>query len=331
MVVLFLLPFKISGQDISAAYIRCSSVQTSTSAYKYTYTVVVASEATSAPRPSINQHYFVETNQVQFSLNTSELKNGVIVTTYTGSFTHTGPGYAPSWVLDTFRIANVRNIENSNKQPIYVFCRQYIDNITRINESIKVYNFPPQLTLVGDRVYYDPQVKDPDSDSLSFHLLSCFTESTSSYYIPGNVTFSSSNGEISLSADSIGFYAFCVEIREWKKGTTGIYQVAHSTLFDYVLDVSATVGLLEDGSCKEVTVFPNPSIDRVYLQIDSCFSEAPTDFIIYDLKAEVVLSGRFPSADNNMIEISGLTPGLYFIRITMGDEYHIEKFAKLPG
>ncbi len=64
-----------------------------------------------------------------------------------------------------------------------------------------------------------------------------------------------------------------------------------------------------DTETKEFSVFPNPADDYIMISVDQ-----PKDFTISDIFGKIVLTGTI-SSDNQQIDISELSCGMYFIKI----------------
>lgn len=63
------------------------------------------------------------------------------------------------------------------------------------------------------------------------------------------------------------------------------------------------------------TVFPNPAMETVYLQIETGVGQR---FDIIDLTGRVVLSTQLINSSNQPVDVSGLKSGMYYIRLESG-------------
>jgi len=75
---------------------------------------------------------------------------------------------------------------------------------------------------------------------------------------------------------------------------------------------------------SQVKLFPNPSTDRIYLDLGE-FQHDLTSIIIFNAMGQQVKTVR---AVNNEIDISELTNGLYFIELEIGHNRLIKKVIK---
>lgn len=64
-----------------------------------------------------------------------------------------------------------------------------------------------------------------------------------------------------------------------------------------------------ENTAREFSVYPNPADDYIMISVDQ-----PTDFTISDIFGKIVLTGTI-SSDNQQIDISNLSSGMYFIKI----------------
>ncbi len=313
--LLIVLSTKIFSQDIKGAYIRTAWVPTFTYTYAYNYTVTVLTDiASNNNRPQIPVNFIFTSNISTYSLCTYSEINNVGVSTYTGTYTYGGAGYYPMYYLDTFKVASINNLSSSQTQSVLATCKQYLYNSNNSwrNISCRINNFPPHLSVFGNKVLYDPMVTDAEGDSLSYSLINCYN--TTSYYIPSDVTISPSTGVMSLSKDSLGVFAFAMEIREWKKNTSGTYQLAQVTGVDFVIDIDATVGIKKtDLKNSDIRLYPNPIIEKLNLDFHSpIISE--TKITIGNSLGQIVYSLNNVSQKQEL-DLSFLTSGIYFLKI----------------
>ena len=72
-------------------------------------------------------------------------------------------------------------------------------------------------------------------------------------------------------------------------------------------------------------VFPNPSTDKLYIKSPTFTDKV--NYEIIDVFGKAVLEGNFYTSD--YIDISGLSEGIYFIRVVSGTEIAANKFIKI--
>lgn len=328
--LLLLLVFSIEAfsQDIKGAYIRTEWVPTFTTTYAYTYTITLLTDLSfDNSRPTIPVNFIFTSNVATYSLSAYYETNNIGVSTYTGTYTYGGAGYYPMFYLDTFKIVNINNLGSSQTQSVLATCKQYLytNNNSWTNKSCKINNFPPQLTVSNNKVLYDPMVTDPDGDSLSFSLVNCFN--TTSYYIPSDITISPSNGVMTLSKDSLGTYAFAMEIREWKKNTSGNYTLAQVTGVDFTLDINATVGIKDLKSENAmVKIYPNPAFDKFTLEFESEL-KIQTNLTVFNTLGQEVYQMNNVSQKKEL-DLGFLKHGVYFFIVQNSSGRQLLKLVK---
>lgn len=105
------------------------------------------------------------------------------------------------------------------------------------------------------------------------------------------------------------------------------YSVVSDTIsasFYYEPSASTPTGL-EDKSLSNVSVYPNPASEAIYLDIPQ-----PVDFVsvrIFDLNGKVVITAN-EIDKNSGINIGWLTEGMYWIQIQADDSVIMKKFLK---
>lgn len=164
---------------------------------------------------------------------------------------HTYPG-AGTYLIRTFdrnRNDQVVNIPNSVNQPFYVEAYLVITSFTGANSS-PVFNFPPIDKACALKCFYhNPGAYDPDKDdSLSYEI----TASRGTGGVPvvgyttpdpgtgGNYGIDARTGLVTwCKPQAIGEYNIAFIVKEWRKNTSGIYQLIGYVLRDMQVIVEA--------------------------------------------------------------------------------------------
>jgi len=190
---------------------------------------------------------------------------------YTITHTYSGPGNYLVRSLDPNRNQGVMNIPNSVNLPFYIESLLIINSFTGANSSPE-FNFPPtDRACVGKCFYHNPGAFDSDGDSLSYVI----TESRGEggQVVPGYSYPATGGGTYGIHAttgvltwctpQAQGEYNLAFIVQEWRKNTSGKYQ-----LIGYVLRDMQVV----------VVTCPNNDPPNIILPPDTCV-EAGTQII----------------------------------------------------
>lgn len=333
LLLLFTFVFVASqnkAQDILGAYIRSQYVPTTntfTPVYEYSLTVTLLTDASlNIPRPTITLTFTGPSNETFSLISTSPASNGIIVKKYAG--THTYPGPSPPQThlkvnyLDSFRVTGIKNISIAETQSILAETRIFANTISMTNTTVVIANEHCNLSVSENKVLFDPGISDPEGDSLSFSLVNC---ATNNYRLPVGAA-TGSTGVVSFSKDSIGLYAFCLQINEWKKNIFGLWQGNGVTFFDFVLNITSTVGILKFGVKHNAEVYPNPVKDKLTLDFIRPNSQLIKVNIINTL-GQLVFGLNCPSQKQEL-DIRFLPPGIYYLKLEDQNENRVIKIIK---
>lgn len=326
IIVFVFLARVFSAQDIKGAYIQTNwipSTNTIAPVYQYSFTVVLLTDAKlNVPRPAVTVTFSFGQTET-FSLTSSHIDGkGNVVKKYSGS--HTFPGSNPDGTyyyarfLDTFRIQGIRNMTNSNTQPICAEARLAANPFVGSKNSGTITNFPPTIDVLGNQVIYDPLFVG-SNDSVSYTLLNYC--SPSGYYIPNGVILSPTSGILSFSKDSLGLYSFNLKINEWHSDVTTLKKIIRTTYVDFLIDINSTVGFEEKGyNGNSINVFPNPTEKGVQLKFSS-YEKGSIQVQIKDLLGKEIFTKSISvSQFSEYITLEEFQNGIYFLSITKDKE-----------
>ncbi len=220
----------------------------------------------------------------------------VKLNTYTITHTYSGAGSYLIRMLDPNRNAGVHNIPNSDQQPFYLESLLIINNFSGANSSPEFHNPPTDRACVGKCFYHDPAAYDVDGDSLSFEITD--SRGQNGQTVPGYFPPETGNGGVYSINAVTGKLTWCKPqfrdeyniafiVKEWRKNTSGVYQ-----MIGYVLrDMQVIVDACPLNNPPEVAVPP-----------DTCV-EAGT-LIQKNLYITDLLDPLFPNP-NNKVTLSG--------------------------
>ena len=176
-------------------------------------------------------------------------QNGYIVkkNIYTIIHTYAGPGNYLVRSLDPNRNEGVHNIPNSVNLPFYIESFLVINSFTGANSS-PTFSFDPIDRACVDKCFYhNPGAYDTDGDSLSFELTT--SRGADGSTVPGYFMPSVEGGIYNINATT-GLMTWCSPkfvtqynlafiVKEWRKNTSGVYQLVGYVLRDMQVIVIA--------------------------------------------------------------------------------------------
>ncbi len=275
LVFIFLLcTVNIGAQDIKGAYIRTAWVPntiTFTPIYEYSYTLTLLTDPVINISRSTVTLSFGDNTLGTLSLASTTTVSGTSIKTFTGSHLYAGSNpdgayYAVEY-LDTFRVANIKNVPASQTQSVYARSLIVANQNFWTKPSGTVTNFPPILGIIENDIMYDPMfIKGTVMDSVSYSLFNYFN--AGGYYIPNGAALSPTSGILTFPRDSIGLYTFNIKIIEWGKDGSGVRRPSRTTYVDFTLDINTTVGLYENETSNYFKIFPNPAEGRILIETE---------------------------------------------------------------
>ncbi|MBK9285760.1 MAG: gliding motility-associated C-terminal domain-containing protein [Sphingobacteriaceae bacterium] len=176
-------------------------------------------------------------------------QNGYVVkkNIYTIVHTYAGPGNYLVRSLDPNRNEGVKNIPNSVNLPFYIESFLVINSFTGANSS-PTFSFDPIDRACLDKCFYhNPGAYDIDGDSLSYELTTsrgADGNTVPGYFMPnaegGTYTIDPITGLMSwCSPKFVSQYNLAFIVKEWRKNTSGIYQLVGYVLRDMQVIVLA--------------------------------------------------------------------------------------------
>lgn len=88
-----------------------------------------------------------------------------------------------------------------------------------------------------------------------------------------------------------------------------------------------TLGQKETESNLSVTLFPNPTINYLTIEIGD-YKEENLSFNMYDIQGKIITKGKI-SSDRTLVNTINLTPATYFLKITNTNNKIIQSFKIL--
>ena len=96
-----------------------------------------------------------------------------------------------------------------------------------------------------------------------------------------------------------------------------------------ILHIADDLGISNIGADIQISIFPNPASDLVRLSSPGSNTQQNTELVIYDLNGKLILSSFINTMNLGEIDISGLAPGVYLVKVLSTGEKTISKPQKL--
>lgn len=238
------------------------------------------------------------------------------ITQYIISKNHVYPGsgiYLISFI-DSFRIPDINNIQNSEAESFYLET-ELIVNFLGVNNSSISSNVIIDTAFKG--VFYQNNFgfADPDGDSLQFELI----PSNNNYFLPPGLSVEPSGGMITWDTpDTIGIYIIAVRAIEFRNGLkTG------SVDREIMIQVVAPNNIDDKKESDIVSIYPNPTSENITILsgVESIYYE------IYNI------AGRRLKRDNiislkQTIPLKQYQAGIYYLKISVDEKIYLKKVIK---
>lgn len=136
--------------------------------------------------------------------------------------------------------------------------------------------------------------------------------------LPDGLQFSAA-GDISGTPLQTGIYPLTI------KGTDELGNTAALTVHLVVKDASVLTGT-ENDNTSPMQIYPNPASSQIRLGNRSL--PTPAQITITDTQGVIRLTGTVWNQDTDHIDVSGLSPGMYFVRCTSAGHNKVAKLIK---
>ena len=237
----------------------------------------------------------------------------------TGTTNHTSNG-----ILDAF-------VLKLNQNGDYTWSKQYGGNNLENSESISLDN-NGNIYTTGN--FYGTADFDPGTSTVNLTA----TGSSSDVFVlkldaTGNYVWAGSMGGISddignsITVDnscniySTGYFFDSVDFNPGT-GTDFLVSNGSADLYIQKLSCSQTIGLQENFTENDLTIFPNPTSSRIFISNED---KEITNITIIDVTGKVIKSFK---PITNQVDLSEFNNGIYFIRIEEDELYTLKKIIK---
>lgn len=235
--------------------------------------------------------------------------SNTITKKYIGSHSYLASGDYIISCEESYRIANIQNITNSQNEKLYLQNQLIINPNLGANTSVNSLNCAVETWQCCNWVY-NPGCWDTDGDSLSYSLTYPIT---SNYSFPP-VSIDSINGDITLLPTIIGNFALTLKIDEWRSIIGSQKYYIGSTYRELLVEVPSLSAINEIANNNiEISLFPNPFSVSATLQLSKPLKNASLS--IYDVIGNEVNHMQNLNGSTVQITREGLRSGMYFYRL----------------
>jgi len=263
---------------------------------------------------------------------------GYIVKKNVYSTTHTYPGMG-NYVIrstDVNRNAGILNIPNSINIPMCMEALLVISATSGINSSPILNNAPTDMATNVNCFYHQPNATDADGDSLSYELIPCKGSNGASivgYTYPtfntGGYFYLGSNGLISWCRPvSIGEYNIAFYVKEWRKNTSGVFEMIGLIERDMQIIVKAGVLSIENQKTdlSSINTYPVPFNEKLTVELNSD-SKSNHSIKLFNLTGQLVYESGL-IGNKVSFNTEHLAKGIYILEIKNGKENIYKKLIK---
>jgi hypothetical protein len=246
--------------------------------------------------------------------------NQLVMRTYSGWLQLSlAPGVVVASILFGQRVPGITNIPGS--EGTWIGCTSTtMPTGLSPNPNLPIL-FGHQNTVVNNQGVYswDPNIWDPDGDSLSIELVPCFE----GHWLPLNTQINSQTGVITSVPEMPGKYAYCAEITKLRRLPNGgpVFSTGKA-FYEVTFDVPTVVGLTETSAGQTILIAPNPASHRLLVSsqkglIEHCIVRAADGRMVLEM---AINAARFE------IDISELAQGPYYLSLASHSSAQSVKF-----
>jgi hypothetical protein len=287
------------------------------------------------------------------------------IDSYTLIHTYTGPGTYTLTTSITNRSSVNKTIPQANDLPL-TLSTTFTSNTPTLNQTPTA-NYPATgvYIKVNSKATLSLQATDAEGDSLVYGLAkplttmsssqSCTGQAVSSYQYPNDATrrgtfkLNSRTGELVWDAPvEVGVYSITLNISEYRNGVLISQTTQEITL--YVDDLPGTPGVTPpyepaiqgvagglvtatspySDTDFQLTTFPSPVDDRLQVVVQTSDLTSPT-VEMTDINGRIMhklVFNRVARQHEQVIGMGSLTPGIYILRVSLGERSISRKIMK---
>jgi hypothetical protein len=257
---------------------------------------------------------------------------------YSVTHTYDNPGSYTVRFSDFNRNSGSLNIPNSGSEAFSIKATILINSSWAYNSSPVLTNLPVDQATVGLCFYHNLGATDADGDSISYSPQFCLGNNgfpISGYQYPGfggqTYTFSAAGVLTWCVPPLIGEYNLAVTIKEWRKNSSGIYQVIGYIMRDMQVLVknNGSVGIGENDLSEDIRIYPNPFHEEIQLDLGANYSGKAESYI-YTVAGKLISSYSTEKVNCQSLDlqVNALDQGIYLLEIKLESGVLRKKIVK---
>jgi len=292
-------PFISFGQDIRGGEINYTYISNLT----YKYDIYLYTRTSMGINHSSISFHLGDGSLTTLTGSSNNLPNDITEWHYAETHIFPGGGSYTSYAQDSFRIASIQNIINSDSTTIVPSATMRISGNILSNSSPIFLNKQTDLYKNGNYFVHNPGAYDPDGDSLVFSLSPC---SVLNYSFPPGASIDPTTGIFQMPITS-GIYAINIKVEEWRGGSNiGI------TYREMLIDSSIISGIIPQSSDEvDLKIFPNPATNQLTITTNT---NTYSEIILYDIASRKLMEEKFNGSVS--LNIGHLAKGIYLYQLT---------------
>ncbi len=240
--------------------------------------------------------------------------DGVKRWSYAARYTYPGPGVYFIQVIDSFRVAEVENIPQSESTIVLLKAQLTISPILGPNSSAVIQAWPGAFTVEDGFVSHNAAATDPDNDLLVYSLEAV----TPGGVLPIGTSVNPQTGMLTMPLLP-GRWTLVIRVDEFRDE-----HLIGSTFRELMIDMDALTSVADIPKLQP-RAFPNPATNKLRVE----YERGIRHYRIFNVSGQQVI-GHDGNAQTAMeMDVSFLRPGWYLLEVyDSGGERHTLQWVK---
>ncbi|TVR40956.1 MAG: T9SS C-terminal target domain-containing protein [Cryomorphaceae bacterium] len=310
LLVVLLAPGAVA-QDIRGGEIHYSHVSGNTYDFEIHLDVMADSQT---DRSSIQWNPGSEVPEMWLNGVEGESANGVKRWTYAARYTYPSPGSYVIQVVDSFRVAGIENIPQSQNTVVLLMAELTLSPVAGPNSAAVIQAWPGDISVQNNTVSHNAAAIDPDDDLLEYSLAAV----TPGGVLPIGVSVDPQTGLLTMPVLP-GRWTVVIRVDEIRNE-----QVIGSTFRELMIDMDALTAVAEIQTPRP-KAFPNPATHSLRLE----YEQGIRHYRIFNVSGQQLYTQNGNTQTAIDLDVSALSPGWYLLEVyDAGGERHTLQWVK---